>query len=59
LGLVALLPLLALANVFGQRPSTSTAADGAATLSLYAPERVRGGDMFELRARVVAHRALA
>jgi hypothetical protein len=40
---------LGLLNVFGQRPSTSTAEAGAATLEVYAPERVRGGLFYEAR----------
>jgi hypothetical protein len=57
-GLFALLPLmsvLALLNVFGQRPATSRATVPAATLKVYAPARVRGGLLFEARFRVTAH----
>ena len=60
-GLFALLcvvPVLALLNVFGQRPSGSSAAAPAASLSLYAPSRVRGGLLFEARFHVTAHRDL-
>jgi hypothetical protein len=38
-----------LLNLFGQRPSTMTAAADAATLEVYAPERVRGGLFYEAR----------
>ena len=57
-GLFALLPLiglLALLNVFGQRPSTFTESSAAATLKLYAPARVRSGVLYEARFRVTAH----
>ena len=47
-----------LANVFGQRPQTRTAASPAASLAVYAPLRVRGGDIFTARIRIDAHAAL-
>ena len=58
--LSALLVLLALGllNVFGQRPSTTTAEAAAATLEVYAPKRVRGGLYYEARFRVDAAREL-
>jgi hypothetical protein len=40
---------LGLLNLFGQRPFTSTVAADAATLEVYAPERVRGGLFYEAR----------
>jgi len=52
--LVAFIPLLALLNVFGQRPSTSTAATTAARLEVYAPVRVRSGLVYAARFRVDA-----
>src|SRR4051794_22946042 len=58
-GLFALLcvvPVLALLNVFGQRPATSSAAIGAARLSVYAPTRVRGGLLFQARFHLTAER---
>ncbi|NUR77543.1 MAG: hypothetical protein HOQ28_14820 [Thermoleophilia bacterium] len=60
-GLFALLcvvPVLALLNLFGQRPSTSSAAVGAAHLEVYAPTRVRGGVLFEARFNVTAQHDL-
>jgi hypothetical protein len=59
LSLVGLFLLLGLANVFGQRPTTSRASSGAASLSVYAPDRVRGGLLYTVRFHVVAHRPLA
>jgi hypothetical protein len=53
-GLLCVVPVLALLNVFGQRPAGSEAAGGAAQLSVYAPDRVRGGLMFEARFHVTA-----
>jgi hypothetical protein len=46
--------ILALVNVFGQRPTTSRAENGAATLSVYAPDRVRGGLLYTARFHVTA-----
>jgi hypothetical protein len=49
---------LGLVNLFGQRPSTEIASGSAAKLSVYAPERVRGGLYFEARFRIDAVREL-
>jgi hypothetical protein len=54
LALVVLVPLLALFNLFGQRPGTSKASVSAATLSVYAPTRVRGGLLYEARFHITA-----
>jgi hypothetical protein len=59
--LVALLALFCLAgllNVFGQRPATSEAAVPAASLKVYAADRVRGGLYYQARFTVTAHRDL-
>jgi hypothetical protein len=53
--LVALLPLLALLNVFGQQPATSKATVPAATMSVYAPTHLRGGLLYEARFHITAH----
>ena len=58
IGLLSALCLLGLANLFGQRPGTSKAATGAASLSVYAPAHLRSGLYFEARFHVVAHREL-
>jgi hypothetical protein len=47
-----------LANVFGQRPQTRLAVARAATLKVYAPTRVRGGDIFTARVHIFAHAEL-
>jgi hypothetical protein len=56
--LLVAVPILALVNLFGQRPGTSTAASGAAKLVVYAPARVRSGLLFEARFRIEARRKL-
>jgi hypothetical protein len=48
---LAVVPVLALFNLFGQRPKTASAGAPAATLSLYAPTRLRGGLLWEARIR--------
>ena len=58
LALVGLVPLLALTNLFGQRPHVATAQSTPATLELYAPAHVRGGLLWEARFTVYAHREL-
>lgn len=50
--------VLALANVFGQHPQTSTAATSAATMSVFAPTSVRGGLIWEARFDVHAVRTI-
>lgn len=61
-GLFLLLPivaLLGLLNLFGQRPSTTTAAaQGAASLKLFAPNRVRSGVLYQARFHITAQRDL-
>ena len=57
--LVCVVPLLALLNVFGQRPDTSTGTAAAAGLSVSAPSRVRGGLLYQARFRITARKSLA
>jgi hypothetical protein len=47
--------LLGLLNVFGQHPSTTKSAVQAASLTIYAPKRVRGGLYYEARFHIQAH----
>lgn len=56
--LVGLVPLLALANLFGQRPHVAAATSSAADLELYAPGKVRGGLLWEARFTISARRDL-
>jgi hypothetical protein len=58
LALVALIPILALFNVFGQRPGSSSVATAAARLQVYAPTRIRGGLLYEARFRITARQEL-
>lgn len=58
LALLTVVAVLALGNLFGQRPSTSRAAGSSAVLSVYSPARVRGGLMFTSRFHVTARTEL-
>jgi hypothetical protein len=58
LTLIALISLLGLLNVFGQRPTTETESGDGATLKLYAPSHLRGGLLFMARFHVVAEQEL-
>jgi hypothetical protein len=58
LTLVGLIPLLALLNVFGQRPHVETASAAPAALELYAPSHLRGGLLWEARFTITARREL-
>ena len=55
---IAAIAILALLDVFGQRPSTTTVTAPAAKLSLYAPTAIRGGDFMEARFHITAKRDL-
>jgi hypothetical protein len=58
MALLVLLGVAGLANVFGQRPDTISAAGPAASLDLYAPSHVRGGLYYEARFHIRAIRDL-
>jgi hypothetical protein len=60
IGLLVLLAFViaALLNAFGQRATTSSASGPAASLRLNAPDRVRGGLLFEARFDVHAFREI-
>ena len=53
---VAALPLLALLNVFGQHPTTSSASSPIASMNVTAPARLRSGLIFQVRVQVSARR---
>ena len=55
IALLTILIVLALFNVFGQRPETSIAATPAAQLKLYAPSHLRGGLLYMARFTISAH----
>ncbi|MDX6625513.1 MAG: hypothetical protein QOE56_502 [Solirubrobacterales bacterium] len=50
--------IAALLNVFGQAPTTTTAEAGAATLTMTAPSRVRGGLLYQAKFQIDAHQAI-
>src|SRR6185437_14848200 len=52
---IAVFPILALLNVFGQRPTTVVARAPAADLSVTAPALLRSGLIFQVRVAVTAH----
>ena len=54
LGLLALVPLLALLDVFGQKPTSIIAATPRARMELSAPSAVRGGLFFQSRIEIHA-----
>jgi hypothetical protein len=56
LGLVVVFLAAALANLFGQRPQTSSAQAPEARLTVYAPERLRAGLIFMARFHISAYR---
>ena len=58
LALLPVITLLALLNLFGQRPASSTATVSKAALNLWAPARVRGGLLYEARFAVTARTGL-
>jgi hypothetical protein len=57
--LPAILIVLGLANVFGQRATDSVASSPAADLDVSAPAHLRGGLMFQVRIQVLAHRRIS
>jgi hypothetical protein len=59
LALFGVWAVLALANVFGQRPDTSKASAGFASLEVRSPTRLRGGLIFQTRITVHAYRRIA
>jgi hypothetical protein len=58
IGLIAAIGIGGLLNVFGQRPTTTQASGPAADLTVFAPERLRGGLFYEGRISVVARQQI-
>lgn|ERR1700693_6320156 len=58
LTLIGLVPLLALFNVFGQRPQSASASTPAATLTVSAPTEARSGLIYSARFRIDARHEL-
>jgi hypothetical protein len=54
LSLVVAVPVIALFNVFGQRPDTHLLVGPAASLKIYAPSKLRGGLLYEGRFHITA-----
>jgi hypothetical protein len=54
LSLLAVIPLLALLDVFGQKPLSSQAANPRVRMTLSAPETLRGGLLFQSRIEIHA-----
>jgi hypothetical protein len=57
-GLLTVAAILALLNVFGQRPATQIATASSASLELYAPEHLRGGLLWSARFHIRANQEL-
>jgi hypothetical protein len=55
---VAVIPVLALFNVFGQAPSRASADSPPAALIVSAPSHVRGGLLFQARFTIIAHQEI-
>jgi len=53
---IAVLPVLALLNVFGQHPTTTSASTRAVSAAVTAPSRLRSGLIFQVRLQITAHR---
>jgi hypothetical protein len=56
LGLLLVLLVLGLLNVFGQRPDTAVASTDGVEFEVYSPTKVRSGIYFMSRFTIVAHR---
>ena len=56
--LVCLVPVIALFNVFGQRPDSRTLVAPEASMKVYAPSHLRGGLLYEARFHVTAREEL-
>jgi hypothetical protein len=54
MALIAAVPVIALFNVFGQRPDTHTLVAPAASMKIYAPSKLRGGLLYEARFHITA-----
>jgi hypothetical protein len=53
---MAVLPILALLNVFGQHPTTTTTGTPAVSVHVTAPARLRSGLIFQVRLSITARR---
>jgi hypothetical protein len=55
MGFVVVVPVLALFNVFGQRPATSAVSGTKASLKIYGATHLRGGLLYMTRFHITAH----
>jgi hypothetical protein len=55
IGAIGVFAVLGLLNVFGQRPANATADAAQASLTLNAPDHLRGGLLFSARFHITAH----
>ncbi len=51
---IAVIPVLALLNVFGQHPTTTSVATPAVSVNVTAPTRLRSGLIFQVRVQITA-----
>jgi hypothetical protein len=58
LTLLVVFLLLALANLFGQRPATAKVTKPEATVAVYAPARIRSGLYYEARFHIFARQEI-
>ncbi len=58
MALIAAVPVVALFNVFGQRPESHTLVSPAASMKIYAPSRLRGGLLYEARFHITARQKI-
>jgi hypothetical protein len=56
--LIAALPVLALLNFFGQRPTTAATNTPAVSVDVTSPSRLRSGLIFQVRVQVAAHQSI-
>jgi hypothetical protein len=56
--LLTIFVVAALLNAFGAKPQTEEAGSAAATLKITAPERVRGGLLYQARLQIHANEAI-
>lgn len=57
--LITVFPVLALLNVFGQRPTTTLGHAVAGDIAVTAPARLRSGLIFQVRVQMTAHQDIA
>jgi hypothetical protein len=51
-------PVLGLLNFFGQSPGSTTVSSPMVTLNVQSPTRLRGGDLYQARFQIFAHKPI-